>query len=235
MKEYAILLDNTFCTGCNSCTYRCIQEFHYHDQAAKGIFRTFVQINDDGLYHKRCMHCLDADCVANCPVKALTKSEYGPVLYNAQTCIGCQTCVRVCPFHVPQFDEASKKIFKCSMCAHKTSQGKVPSCVEVCPTGALQFGEYQKILAKAKAMAAKDKLMIYGMQENGGTHLFVLAKTDPVVFGYPKVPAKVKKSASLGDALALPAIAAVAFGGFTKFNERKARVKAEEKGRSSKE
>jgi hypothetical protein len=84
-------------------------------------------------------------------------------------------------------------------------------------------------------MAAKDKLMIYGMQENGGTHLFVLAKTDPVVFGYPKVPAKVKKSASLGDALALPAIAAVAFGGFTKFNERKARVKAEEKGRSSKE
>jgi Fe-S-cluster-containing dehydrogenase component len=235
MKEYAILLDNTFCTGCNSCAYRCIQEFHYHDQAAKGLFRTFVQINDDGLYQKRCMHCLDPDCVANCPVKALTKSEYGPVLYNAQTCIGCKTCTRVCPFHVPQFDEATKKIVKCSMCAHKTSEGKVPSCVEVCPTGALQFGEYQEILTKAKAMAAKDKLVLYGVAENGGTHLFVLAKTDPVVAGYPKVPAKAKKSVSLGDSLALPAIAAVAFGGLKKFGERKVRVKSEEvKGRSSK-
>jgi Fe-S-cluster-containing dehydrogenase component len=236
MKEYAILLDNTFCTGCNSCAYRCIQEFQYHDQAAKGLFRTFVQINDDGLYHKRCMHCLDPDCVANCPVKALTKSEYGPVLYNAKTCIGCKTCVRSCKFHVPQFDEASKKIVKCSLCAHKVSEGKLPSCVEVCPTGALQFGEYQEILAKAKDMAAKGKLKLYGMQENGGTHLFVLSKTDPAVAGYPQVPAKdiKKKSAALGDTLAVPAIAAVAFGGFTKFSERKARVKAEEKGRSSK-
>ena len=53
MKESAILLDTTYCTGCNSCAYRCIQEFRYHDKAAKGLFRTFVQINDDGLYQKR--------------------------------------------------------------------------------------------------------------------------------------------------------------------------------------
>ncbi len=79
MKRYAILLDDTFCTGCNSCAYRCIQEFRYHDQASKGLFRTFVQINDDGLYQKRCMHCLEPDCVENCPVKALTRPASGSV------------------------------------------------------------------------------------------------------------------------------------------------------------
>ena len=48
MKEYAILLDSTYCTGCNSCGYRCIQEFQYHDLATRGHFRTFVQVNDEG-------------------------------------------------------------------------------------------------------------------------------------------------------------------------------------------
>ncbi len=236
MKEYAILLDTTYCTGCNSCAYRCIQEFRYHDQAAKGLFRTFVQINDDGLYHKRCMHCIEPDCVANCPVKALTKSESGQVLYDAKKCIGCQTCVRSCKFGIPLFDEITKKIVKCSMCAHRTGQGKLPACVEVCSTGALQFGEYQEIRAKAKDMAVKNNLKIYGMVQNGGTHLFVLAKVDPATFGYPKVPAKdIKKGVSMGDLPAMPmAIAAVAIGGLKKLSERRALVEAEEKDKEPK-
>ena len=237
MKEYAILLDDTYCTGCNSCAYRCIQEFRYHDQAAKGLFRTFVQINDDGLYQKRCMHCEAPDCVENCPVKALTKSESGQVLYDAQKCIGCQTCVRVCKFHVPQFDADAKKIVKCSMCAHRVGLGKAPACVEICPTGALQFGEYAEMLKKAKTLAAKNNLKIYGMKENGGTHVFVLAKNEPVSFGYPKVAAKnIKKKVSMSDTVTVPtAIAAVAIGGFKKFSERRTRIEAQERDKESKE
>lgn len=229
MKEYAILLDETYCTGCNSCAYRCIQEFRYHDQAAKGLFRTFVQINDDGLYQKRCMHCLDPDCVANCPMKALTKSEYGPVLYNATLCVGCQTCVKMCKFHIPQYDADTRKIVKCSMCAHRGSEGKMPACVEVCPTGALEFGEYSEILEKAKNVAARNNLKIYGMKENGGTHLFVLAKNEPVQIGYPEVPAKDTKAASTGNGFTVPVMAAMAVGGFKKFSDRRALIEAEEK------
>ena len=232
MKEYAILLDTTYCTGCNSCAYRCVQEFRYHDKAAKGLFRTFININDEGLYHKRCMHCLDPDCVANCPVQALTKSESGQVLYDASKCIGCKTCVRSCKFGIPQYDDASKKIVKCSMCAHRVGENKVPACVEVCSTGALQFGEYKEIMEKAKKAAAKGGLKIYGMKENGGTHLFVLAKNDPTAIGYPKVAAKaVKKGVSARDLPGMPvAIAAVAIGGLKKLSERKAKVEAAEKG-----
>lgn len=232
MKEYAILLDNTFCTGCNTCAYRCVQEFRYHNQAAKGLFRTFVTVNDEGLYQKRCMHCLDPQCVKNCPVKALTKSEYGPVLYNAETCIGCQTCTRVCPFHVPQFDEAVRKIVKCSMCAHRLGEGKQPACVEVCPTGALQFGDIQTIKSRAVKMAKERKLILYGHEENGGTHLFVLDKKSPVAAGYPKVakmPLNVSSLSSV-DAMNVPAIAAAfAVTGFKKFSERRTRIAEEQK------
>jgi len=232
MKKYAILLDSTYCTGCNTCAYRCVQEFRYHDQAAKGLFRTFVSTNDGGLYHKRCMHCVDPECVKNCPVEALTKSEYGPVLYNAKTCIGCKTCVEVCPFGIPQFDEASQKILKCSLCAHRIGDGKPPACVEVCPTGALQFGEYTAMVQKAKFLAQKHQLHLYGLQEAGGTHVLVVAKEPPVAAGYPKVPKKPAKGTRVsdGEGMALPILAGLAIGSFKKWSDRKALVKAEEKG-----
>ena len=69
MKQYAILLDSRFCTGCNTCFYKCVQENRLHDVAANGSTRTLVQINDEGMYHHRCMHCLEPTCVANCPKK----------------------------------------------------------------------------------------------------------------------------------------------------------------------
>jgi Fe-S-cluster-containing dehydrogenase component len=230
MEEYAILLDTTYCTGCNTCAYRCVQEFRYHAQAAKGLFRTFVTANDEGIYHKRCMHCLEPECVKQCPVNALTKSDYGPVLYDIKTCIGCQTCVKVCPFQIPQFDEATKKIVKCSLCAQRIGTGKQqPACVEVCPTGALKFGTYKDISAKAKDLAAKGKLTLYGAQEAGGTHFFVAMKGDPVKAGYPNVAkkaAKGKKGQASGF-LNLPVAAAgLAFAGLKKLSDRKEEVAA---------
>jgi formate dehydrogenase iron-sulfur subunit len=168
--------------------------------------------------------------VKNCPVSALTKSAYGPVLYKIDTCIGCQTCVRVCPFHIPQYDATTKKITKCSLCAHRVSEGKEPACVEACPTYALQFGEYKAIMAEARDMAKKKKLNLYGLQENGGTHVFVLAEEDPVKFGYPKVAKKdLKKKAAFDGDLGIPAIAALTVVGFKKFSERRSRIEAEEK------
>jgi formate dehydrogenase iron-sulfur subunit len=223
MNEYAILLDSTYCTGCNSCAYRCIQEFREHDQAAKGLFRTFVTTNDGGLHHKRCMHCLDPECVKNCPVEALTKSDYGAVLYNAKTCIGCKTCAEVCPFDIPQFEETSEKIVRCNLCAHRIGNGKQPACVEVCPTGALQFGEYLSIVERAKSLSRKHRLHLYGLEEAGGTHLIVVTKDAPALAGYPTV----SNASGSASGKALPALAALAVGGIQKWSERKSLVQAE--------
>lgn len=136
MKSYAILLDTTLCTGCNTCLYKCIQENMRHDEASRGLFRTIAFIRDTGIYHQRCMHCVTPDCVDVCPEGALTKTDYGPVLYNADLCIGCQTCIDACPFSAPLFDQVTEKIVRCSMCAHRISEGQPPACVEACPTEA---------------------------------------------------------------------------------------------------
>ncbi|MBF0506056.1 MAG: 4Fe-4S binding protein [Nitrospirae bacterium] len=187
MKEYAILLDTTYCTGCNTCAYKCIQEFRDQDQAASGLFRAFVQMNDEGMYQQRCMHCKDPQCVKACTTGALTTSGYGPVLFDAAKCIGDKKCVAACPFHAIQFNTSTAKIVKCSMCAHRLSRDKEPACVEACPSGALQFGEYDKLLETAKTTTSKGKLQIYGLKENGGTHMIILLKEEPGRVGYPTV------------------------------------------------
>ncbi len=171
MKSYAILLDTTLCTGCNTCLYKCIQENMRHDEASRGLFRTIAFIRDTGIYHQRCMHCVTPDCVDVCPEGALTKTDYGPVLYNADLCIGCQTCIDACPFSAPLFDQVTEKIVRCSMCAHRISEGQPPACVEACPTEALVFDESHRILALAEKRTVRDNLYVYGITQNGGTCL----------------------------------------------------------------
>ncbi len=188
MTDHAILIDSTICTGCNTCSYRCVQEYRYHEEAARGLFRTAVTINDGGgPQHQRCMHCLKPECVPKCPVSALTKSDYGPVLYDREKCIGCKTCVQVCPFGAPQFDAVANKVVRCSLCAHRVKAGTIPACVEVCPTNAMQFGPYEEISKRAVTMAEKNKLRIYGAREAGGTRVFILADGDPIAAGYRKL------------------------------------------------
>lgn len=239
MASYAILLDTRFCTGCNTCFYKCVQENRLHDVGANGNTRTMVYINDLGMYHHRCMHCLDPVCAANCPKEAITKSEYGPVLWDDSLCVKCQTCVEVCPFHVPLFDEAQRKIVKCSMCAHRdyaNNKDAVPACVEACPTGALAFGEREEIVEKAKKMAADFDLHIYGLEENGGTSLMVLTKEDPVAVGYPEVEKKAsaegggKSSGAIGGAIAGgAAVVAAAYVGLKKYSERRNQIEKDDK------
>lgn len=237
MAQYAILLDTRFCTGCNTCFYKCVQENRLHDVAENGNTRTLVYINDTGMYHHRCMHCVDPTCVANCEKQALTKTEYGPVLWDAEACIRCQTCVEKCPFHIPMFDEANRKIVKCSMCAHRDfdqNKDAQPACVEVCPTGALEFGERQAMVDKAKKMAADFKLNIYGLEENGGTSLLILNQEDPLKVGYPEVEKKAAAEGGsswkvVGAVAGAAAVAAVAYVGLKKYGERKDQIDRGEK------
>ncbi len=90
MKSYAILLDTTLCTGCNTCLYKCIQENMRHDEASRGLFRTIAFIRDTGIYHQRCMHCVTPDCVDVCPEGALTK----PIMGRFFTTLTCASGAR---------------------------------------------------------------------------------------------------------------------------------------------
>ncbi len=126
---------------------------------------------------RQCMHCLEPTCVSVCPVGAMTKSELGPILYNADRCIGCRYCLMACPFDVPKFEWTSGMspvIGKCQMCTRKRlAEGKKPACADACPTGALKFGQRDRMIfeARARIKTRPDRYInhIYGEHEAGGT------------------------------------------------------------------
>ena len=110
---------------------------------------------------KQCMHCLEPNCVAACPVSALQKNATtGIVEYNPDACTGCRYCMVACPFNVPKYDYSDPfgAIHKCELCNQKgvsrLDNGQLPGCTEVCPTGAVIFGTREALLKEAKARVA---------------------------------------------------------------------------------
>jgi len=64
------------------------------------------------------------------------KDLRGKIVYDRETCIGCQMCVRVCPARVIEFLPEDKKIrmyvARCTFCAQ---------CVDVCPVNCLSTSQ----------------------------------------------------------------------------------------------
>jgi carbon-monoxide dehydrogenase iron sulfur subunit len=103
----------------------------------------------------QCRHCEDAPCVNVCPTGALTKPEpEGPVVFDLELCIGCKSCILVCPFGVISLTDDGKAIIKCDLCAERVEAGGQPACVEACPTGALTLEEVAEIAREVRARAA---------------------------------------------------------------------------------
>ncbi len=130
---------------------------------------------------KQCMHCLNPACASVCPVGAITKTAQGPVVYDADKCMGCRYCMAACPFNIPKFewDSANPRIRKCNMCADLVAQGQQTACTAACPVKALQFGKRADLVAEAQARVGKEPNKytpyIYGLGEVGGTSVLYLA------------------------------------------------------------
>ena len=225
MKEQAILFDSTYCTGCNTCAYKCIQEFREHGFAAQGLFRTVVLIKDGGVVKKQCMQCKTPQCV-DASQGAFSETAYGAVVVDGTKLKDGKKVANACPFHVVQQDSTSGKVVDCNMCAHRLTAGQKPACVEACPAFALQSGDYEEMVAKAKELAASKKLKIYGLKENGGTRMLILTKSDPVALGYPKVGSKRLLAESVNSLGVAPLVAGVAYAGLKKYSDRRAAVAA---------
>jgi formate dehydrogenase iron-sulfur subunit len=82
------------------------------------------------------------------------------------------------------------------MCPDRVAAGKPTACAEICPTGATKYGERDDLIAEAKDRLRQNPSnyvnRIYGLNEVGGTSVFILAAANVEDYGYPA-------SAKIGD------------------------------------
>lgn len=193
----AILYDSTICIGCRQCEEACAagKNLAYNDKIAaeerlSERKLTTIRTYGERFSRKLCMHCQEPSCVSVCPVAALEKTKLGPVVYHEDRCMGCRYCIVACPFQVPVYEWNSRipRMRKCDLCADKLTRGGVTRCSEICPVNATITGERGGMIAEARRRIAEKPTEyypeIYGVNEAGGTSVFILSAVPFDQIGY---------------------------------------------------
>ncbi len=88
-----------------------------------------------------CRHCTDPMCVKSCIAGAISKKE-GVVEIDQTKCVGCLTCVLVCPYGALAPNKGGI-MQKCELCL-KNASGS-PACVKGCPNQAIVYEERSEV------------------------------------------------------------------------------------------
>jgi formate dehydrogenase iron-sulfur subunit len=175
-----------------------------------------------------CKHCTHAGCLDVCPTGALFRTEFGTVVVQGDICNGCGYCVPACPYGVIDQREDDGRVFKCTLCYDRLTDGLMPACATACPTQSIQFGNLDELQARADARLATLKSQgvetarLYGRDEHdgvGGTGAFFLLLDEPEVYGLPPDPVVTTRdlpamwrSAAAGAAMVLGVVASAFLG-----------------------
>jgi formate dehydrogenase iron-sulfur subunit len=214
------LIDTTTCIGCKACEVACLEwnGYPFRETVFDNSYQTMpetewnywnlIKFNEvergDGsvtmlMRKDQCMHCAEPGCLEACPADgAIVQYSNGIVDFQQDHCIGCGYCVNGCPFNIPKFNRTTKKMFKCTLCVDRVTQGLEPACIKACPTGCLQFGskDDMKFTAETRAQQLRDhygfaNAGVYDPLGVGGTGvIYVLHDvTNPEAYGgLPKDP-----------------------------------------------
>ena len=158
-----VYVNEEWCLGCHLCEFNCaFANSGLSDMvlALKGkpIYpRIHVEEGDKIAYAVSCRHCEDPMCVKSCIAGAITKGtgtsvesgsrkrsrsnpdckeENGVVRIDSDKCVGCYTCILVCPYGALAPGE-SGAMQKCELCL-QNSCGE-PACAKGCPNNAIVY------------------------------------------------------------------------------------------------
>lgn len=128
--------DTQRCYGCKTCTVACANEKMLEAGVVLRRVRWIDTADGQAFISMACNHCDEPACLANCPQGAYTKDEEtGLVVQDHELCIGCKTCVNMCPFNAPAFCESETKVYKCDGCIDRQRAGEMTVCTVACPVG----------------------------------------------------------------------------------------------------
>jgi formate dehydrogenase iron-sulfur subunit len=216
--EVSKMVDIDLCIGCKACEVACkewndleVEETHNFGSYQSHVDLTpntwdlmrfnEVELDDGGIAwlirKDSCLHCEEPGCLLACPAPgAVVQYENGIVDFNEENCIGCQYCVAGCPFDIPRFDSKTKKVYKCTMCVDRVSNGLEPACVKACPTGSIKFGTKDDMTLYGEEKVAKlkergfDDALLYDPEGVGGIHMMYVVPRGEMVeeYGLPRAP-----------------------------------------------
>lgn len=138
-----VYADEKWCLGCHLCEYNCAFANSGQDNMVRALKdkpiypRIHVEENDNSTYAVSCRHCEDPICVKSCISGALSKQD-GVIKIDREKCIGCLTCILVCPYGALSQGEAGV-VQKCELCLENACGA--PACVAGCPNRALVYEE----------------------------------------------------------------------------------------------
>jgi carbon-monoxide dehydrogenase iron sulfur subunit len=147
------------CIGCHLCEVYCQLQHAGTADLVKAFKRGApplprLRVDERGVVSLsvRCQQCDDAPCVQACLTGALSRDPVSRlVTVDEDKCIGCWTCVLVCPLAAITPDREQKKALKCDLC-----QGEeIPACVANCPNEALIYVEEPEITTRLKSPVAQ--------------------------------------------------------------------------------
>ena len=100
------------------------------------VTRIRIERNGQTCLSVQCRHCEEPLCVYACLTGAMTRDPVsGTVSVDSNKCVGCWTCILVCPLAALVRNKERKVIAKCDLCPDRD----VPACVTNCPNEALIY------------------------------------------------------------------------------------------------
>jgi len=129
------------CMSCRYCEVACTMVHSQSQDPVKAyklenlIPRPKVEVEGAVSLSVTCRHCKHPFCVDACVSGALYQDENGTVHLNEAKCVGCWSCVLMCPFGCVHPNLNKRYTFKCDLCEGRD----FPACVEACPNRALVY------------------------------------------------------------------------------------------------
>lgn len=140
-----IYVDEQYCVSCGLCQVHCLTEHSeskdiikaHKEESPQPVSAIYKEEEKPKSFAVQCRHCEEAPCINACITGAMHRDpDTGAVLRDEDKCVGCWSCLMVCPLGAVKRDEGGEKTaMKCDLCPDE----ETPVCVENCPNEVLEF------------------------------------------------------------------------------------------------